>query len=150
MSSLKDRISNETKAAMRGGDKARLAALRLILAALKQQEVDTRETLDDDAVQSIIGRLIKKGRDAAQQFERGGRTDLAAKELAEMAVFANFMPQQLSAEETAAAIAAAIAATGAAGVRDMGKVMAELKTTVGGRADMGTLSAQVRAALASD
>jgi len=150
MSSLKDRITDETKAAMRGGDKARLAALRLILAELKQQEVDTRRTLDDDAVQSIIGKLIKKGRDAALQFERGGRADLAAKELAEIAVFENFMPQQLSAEETAAAVAAAIAATGAAGVRDMGKVMAHLKTAVGGRTDMGALSAQVRAALAND
>ncbi len=149
MSSLKDRISEETRAAMRAGDKTRLGALRLILAAIKQQEVDSREELDDTAVEQIIAKMIKKGRDAAAQFAQAGRDDLAAKESTEIAVFESFMPQQLTAEATAAAVEAAIAATGAASVKDMGKVMAHLKTAVGGRADMGALSAQVRAALSN-
>ena len=147
MSSLKDRINEESKTALRSGDKARLGALRLVLAAIKQQEVDSRETLDDSAVQSLIAKMIKKGRDAAAQFEQAGRSDLAEKESAEILVFESFMPQQLSAEELAAAIAAAIEATGASSVRDMGKVMAHLKSAVAGRADMGALSARVRTAL---
>jgi uncharacterized protein YqeY len=149
MSSLKDRISEETKSAMRAGDKPRLSALRLILAAIKQHEVDSREVADDAAVQQIIGKMIKKGRDAAAQFEQAGRTDLAARESAEIAVYESFMPSRLSADEVTAAVAAAISATGATSARDMGKVMAHLKAAVGSRADMATLSAQVRAALTS-
>jgi uncharacterized protein YqeY len=147
MSSLKDRITEASKTALRGGDKARLGALRMVLAAIKQQEVDSRSELDDAAVQSLVAKMIKKGRDAAAQFESAGRSDLAEKELAEIAVYEGFMPQQLSAEEAAVAVAAAIEATGAQSVKDMGKVMAQLKATVAGRADLGALSAQVRAAL---
>lgn len=129
---------------MRSADKPRLAALRLALAAIKQQEIDTRQSLDDAAVRSLIGKLIKKGRDAATQFADAGRKDLADKEHAEIAVFEEFMPQQLSESEVAAAVAEAIAATGAADLRDMGKVMAQLKTALAGRADMAAVSAQVR------
>jgi uncharacterized protein YqeY len=147
MSALKDQITEASKAAMRSGDKARLAALRLVLAAVKQQEVDSREALDDAGVQSLIAKMIKKGRDAAAQFDDAGRDDLAEKERSEIAVFEEFMPQQLSADEVAAAIAQAIEATGAAGIRDMGKVMGHLKGSIAGRADMGAVSAQVKAQL---
>jgi uncharacterized protein YqeY len=147
MSALKDQLTEASKAAMRSGDKPRLAALRLVLAAVKQQEVDTREALDDAGVQSLIAKMIKKGRDAAAQFADAGRNDLADKEQSEIAVFEEFMPQQLSADEIAAAIAQAIEATGAAGIRDMGKVMGQLKSSIAGRADMGAVSAQVKAQL---
>ena len=150
MSALKEQITEASKAAMRSGDKARLAALRLVLAAIKQQEVDTRESIDDGAVQNLLGKMIKKGRDAATQFSDAGRTDLAEKENAEIAVFEEFMPQQLSAEEVAAAISEAIAATGATGMRDMGKVMGQLKSSVGGRADMAAVSAAVKQQLSND
>ena len=132
---------------MRSGDKPRLAALRLILAAVKQQEVDSREAVDDASVQSLIAKMIKKGRDAAAQFADARRDDLAQKELGEIAVFEEFMPQQLSADEVSAAIAQAIEATGAAGIRDMGKVMGHLKGSIAGRADMGAVSAAVKAQL---
>ncbi len=147
MSALKDQITEASKAAMRSGDKPRLAALRLILAAVKQQEVDSREAVDDASVQSLIAKMIKKGRDAAAQFAGAGRDDLAQKELSEIAVFEEFMPQQLSADEVSAAIAQAIEATGAAGIRDMGKVMGHLKGSIAGRADMGAVSAAVKAQL---
>ena len=138
------------KTAMRSGDKARLSAVRLILAEIKQQEVDSRATLDDGAVQALIAKLVKKGRDAAAQFDQGGRSDLAAKEAAEVGVFESFLPEQLTDAQAAAAVAAAIEATGARTQRDMGRVMAHLKAAVAGRADLGALSAQVRAALAGD
>lgn len=150
MSALKDQITEASKAAMRSGDKPRLSALRLVLAAIKQYEVDSREELDDTGVQSLIAKMIKKGRDAAAQFSDAGREDLAAKELGEIAVYEEFMPQQLSADEVAAAVAQAIAATGASGIRDMGKVMGQLKGSIGGRADMGAVSAQVKAQLSND
>lgn len=134
---------------MRSGEKSRLAALRLLLAEVTQQEVDTRKTLDDAAVQGIIAKMIKKGRDAAAQFKDAGRDDLAEKELSEITVFEEFMPQQLSADEVSAAIAQAIEATGATGIRDMGKVMGHLKGSIAGRADMGAVSAQVKAQLAN-
>ena len=150
MSMLKERISDATKAAMRSGDKPRVSALRLILAAIKQQEVDSRTEIDDAAVQRLLAKMLKQGRDAAAQFEQAGRSDLAAKEAAEIAVFESFLPQPLSPEEAAAAVAAAIEATGARSAADMGKVMAQLKSAVAGRADLGALSAQVRAALTAD
>lgn len=150
MSALKDQITEASKAAMRSGDKARLGALRLVLAAVKQQEVDTREPLNDEAVLSLLGKMIKKGRDAATQFSDAGRTDLAEKEHAEIAVFEEFMPQQLKPEEVAAAISEAIAATSASGMRDMGKVMGQLKSTLAGRADMAAVSAAVRQQLNND
>jgi len=144
MSALKDQISAASNAALRSGDKPRLGALRLVLAAIKQHEVDTRETLDDGAVQRLIAKMIKQGRDAAGQFQDAGRQDLADKELAEIAIFEQFMPRQLSEDEVAAAVAQAIAATGATGLRDMGKVMGQLQNSIGGRADMGVVSARVR------
>ncbi|MGD2166757.1 MAG: GatB/YqeY domain-containing protein [Gammaproteobacteria bacterium] len=146
---LRDKITEASKAAMRSGEKSRLAALRLLLAEVTQQEVDTRKTLDDAAVQGIIAKMIKKGRDAAAQFKDAGRDDLAEKELSEITVFEEFMPQQLSADEVSAAIAQAIEATGATGIRDMGKVMGHLKGSIAGRADMGAVSAQVKAQLAN-
>ena len=139
MSTLKQSIAESAKAALRSGDKARRGALRLILAEIQQREVDTRTTLDDAEVQSLIAKLVKKGRDAAAQFEQAGREDLAAKESAEIEVFESFLPRPLT---------EAIASTGAQGLRDMGKVMAHLKNAVAGRADLGALSAAVRAALA--
>lgn len=148
MSALKDQITEASRAAMRSGDKPRLGALRLVLAAIKQHEVDQREDLDDVGIQSLIAKMIKKGRDAAGQFNDAGRRDLADKELGEIAVFEEFMPQQLSADELTAAVAQAIAATGATSIKDMGKVMGHLKAAVGGRADMGVLSAQVKQQLA--
>jgi uncharacterized protein YqeY len=150
MSALKDQITEASKAAMRSGDKPRLGALRLVLAAVKQQEVDSRQALDDAAVQSLIAKMIKKGRDAATQFKDAGRDDLAEKECAEIAVFEEFMPQQLDAQAVAAAVTEAIAATDAQTVKDMGKVMGRLKSTLAGRADMGAVSAQVRAQLSDN
>jgi len=148
MSALKDQITEVSRDAMRSGDKPRLGALRLVLAAIKQHEVDKREDLDDVGIQSLIAKMIKKGRDAAGQFSDAGRNDLADKELAEIAVFEEFMPRQLSADELSAAVAQAITATGATSIKDMGKVMGHLKAAVGGRADMGALSAKVRQQLA--
>lgn len=147
MSALKHQITEASKAALRSGDKARLGALRLVLAAIKQQEVDTRTELDDAAVQRLIAKMIKKGRAAATQFREVGRADLADKEAAEIAVFEAFMPKPLAPEELAAEVADAIAATGASTVKDMGAVMGMLKSRIGGRADMSAVSAQVRAQL---
>jgi uncharacterized protein YqeY len=144
MSALRDQITEASQSAMRSGDKSRLAALRLILAEIKQREVDTRAQLNDGEVQSLIAKMIKQGRDAAGQFANAGRNDLADKELGEIAVFEEFMPQQLSAHDVTAAVQEAIAATGAANVRDMGKVMGHLKSSIDGRADMSAVSKQVR------
>ena len=142
--SLKQRIQADSKAALRAGDKPRLAAIRLALAAIKQQEVDTRSDLDDAAVQSVVTKLIKKGRDAAAQFEAGGREDLAAKERSEIAVLETYLPAQLTAAELRALIEQAIEATGAQSARDIGKVLGYVKREAPGRADLGAASAIVR------
>ena len=142
--SLKQRIQTEGNAALRAGDKPRLAAIRLALAAIKQQEVDTRSELDDDAVQAIVTKLIKKGRDAAAQFEAGGRQDLAAKELSEVGVLETYLPTQLTEPELRALIDRAIAETGAQNARDIGKVIGYIKREAAGRADLGAASAIVR------
>ena len=144
VSALSEQISDASKAAMRSGDKARLGALRLILAAIKQHEVDTRTAADDAAVTALLGKMITTGRDAAAQFADAGRDDLAEKERGEVAIFEEFMPQQLGEDEISAAVDAAISATGADSARDMGKVMSELRRSLAGRADMGAVSALVR------
>ncbi|PPK42705.1 hypothetical protein B0G57_11796 [Trinickia symbiotica] len=148
MMSLKDRINDDMKSAMRARESERLATIRLLLAAIKQREVDERTTLDDTAVTAVIDKMIKQRKDSISQFEAAGRTDLVDKETAELAVLAGYMPAQLSEAEIAAEVQAAVAQTGAAGPQDMGKVMGVLKGKLAGRADMTAVSALVKAALA--
>lgn len=145
--SLKLQISEDMKAAMRAKDTARLSAIRLLLAALKQREVDERIELTDADVLSIIDKMMKQRRDSFSQFEAAGRNDLADIEKFEMSVLLGYMPQQLSSDEIDAAIAQAIGASAAASAQDMGKVMAILKPQLAGRADIGKVSAQVKARL---
>jgi len=142
--SLKGQITEDMKSAMKAGDKDRLKTVRLILAAIKQIEVDTREELDDAAVLTVLTKMVKQRRDSVDQFEKGKREDLAAIERAEIAVLDEYLPDQLSADELAALIDDAIRDTGAEGIRDMGKVMGQLKSKAAGRADMGALGAQVK------
>jgi uncharacterized protein YqeY len=146
---LKERIQDDMKSAMRSGDKERLATIRLILAAIKQREVDERIMLDDVQVLSAIEKMVKQRKESIVQFEAGGRADLVAKENAELTVLTAYQPTQLSAAEVDALIVAAIAATGAASIKDMGKVVAHVKTAAAGRADMAAVSASVKAKLAS-
>ncbi|SAL16409.1 GatB/Yqey family protein [Caballeronia arvi] len=146
--SLKDQISDDMKTAMRAKETERLGTIRLLLAAIKQREVDDRITLDDAGITGVIDKMIKQRKDSISQFEAAGRTDLADKEKAELAVLSAYMPEQLSADAIAAEVQAAIAATGAAGPQDMGKVMGVLKPKLAGKADMTAVSAQVKAALA--
>jgi uncharacterized protein len=129
---------------MRAGDKERLATVRLLLAAIKQREVDERITLDDDQVLAVIDKMMKQRREAIAQFESGGRSDLVAKENAEIGVLQGYLPAQLTAAELDALIGEAIAATGAASIKDMGKVMGFVKPKAQGRTDMGALSARIR------
>jgi len=146
--SLKERISEDMKAAMRAGETAKRDAIRLLLAAIKQKEVDERIVLDDAAVVAVIDKLLKQRRDSITQYESAGRTDLAAAEKFEADVLSAYMPAGLSDEEIVAAIESAIAAVGAAGPGDMGKVMGVLKPQLAGRADMTEVSKRVKAALA--
>ncbi|MEX2495296.1 MAG: GatB/YqeY domain-containing protein [Woeseia sp.] len=145
---LKAQIQNDMKDAMKAGDKDRLKVVRLLRAAINQVEIDKRIQLDDAAVLAIVGKMVKQRRDSVTQFREGGRPDLADTELAEIKVLQRYLPEPLSDAALEAAIERAIAETGAAGVRDMGKVMSQLKTTVEGRADMGTVGARVKARLA--
>ncbi|MEN9527944.1 MAG: hypothetical protein RLY56_1895 [Pseudomonadota bacterium] len=145
--SLKERITQEMKDAMRSGEKERLGYIRMLQAAIKQREVDERITLDDTQVLAVIEKMIKQRREAIAQFEAGGRADLAAKELAEVALLQTYMPEPLSQAEVEALVAAAIAETGAASVKDMGKVMALVKTRAAGRADMSAVSAIIKSKL---
>ncbi|MGB1580885.1 MAG: GatB/YqeY domain-containing protein [Nevskiales bacterium] len=147
--SLKERITADVKDAMRAKDKARLTTLRLLQAAIKQREVDERIELDDAAVLAIVEKQIKQRREAAQQFTDAGREELAQAEQAEIAVFEPYLPEQLSEAEVDAAIEEAIAATGASGMADMGKVMGQLKPQLQGKADMGQVSGLVKARLSS-
>lgn len=146
--SLKDRINEDMKAAMRARETGRLATIRLLLAAIKQREVDERTTLDDAAVTAVIDKMIKQRKDSISQFEAAGRTDLVDQENAELAVLAAYMPAQLSEAEVSAEVQAAVAQVGATGPQDMGKVMGVLKGKLAGRADMTAVSALVKAALA--
>ena len=145
--SLKDRITEDMKSAMKARETERLAAIRLLLAAIKQREVDERITLDDAAVAAVVDKLIKQRRDSLNQYEQAGREDLAAIERAEIDVLTPYLPAQMSADEVAAAIKAAIAQTGAAGPADMGKVMGVLKPQLAGKTDLSAVSQQVKAAL---
>ena len=146
--SLKERINEDMKSAMRARETARLAAVRLLLAAIKQKEVDERIELDDAGVQTVIDKMLKQRRDSITQYAAAGRDDLVAAEKFEAEVLAAYMPAALSEAEIDAAVAAAIAATGAAAPGDMGKVMAVLKPKLAGRADMSEVSKLVKAALA--
>ena len=142
--SLKDRITEEMKTAMRAGDKERLATIRLILSAIKQREVDERITLDDGQVLGAIEKMVKQRKEAITQFEAGGRADLVAKETAEIAILQTYLPTQMSDAEIDGLIGEAIASTGAASIKDMGKVMAAVKAKAQGRADMGAVSARIK------
>lgn len=146
--SLKDRISEDMKSAMRARESDRLSALRLLLAAIKQREVDERITLDDVQIAAVVEKLAKQRRDSITQFEAGGRQDLADREKFELTVLLAYLPEQADASQIAAAVEFAIAATGAAGPQDMGKVMAQVRSVLAGRADMAAVSAQVKARLA--
>ena len=144
---LKERIREDMKSAMRAKDAARLSAIRLLLAALKQKEVDERLELTDADVLGIIDKMLKQRRESIAQYEKAARQDLADQEKFEIGVLGGYLPQQLSDAEIAQAVAAAAAEAGASGVKDMGKVMALLKARLAGRADMGKVSALVRAKL---
>jgi uncharacterized protein len=146
--SLKARVNDDVKAAMRSGDARRRDALRLLTAALKQREVDERKELADADVVAVIEKMIKQRREAIAQFEKGGRQDLAQNEQYEIGLLQAYMPQAMSDSEIAAAVAAAIAASGAKAPSDMGKVMGALKGQLAGKADMTKVSALVKAKLA--
>lgn len=145
--SLKGQITDDVKSAMKAGEKDRLKVLRLITAAIKQVEVDERIEPDDAAVLGILNKMVKQRRDSITQFEQGNRQDLADIEKSEIEVIADYLPEQLSDGELDALIDDAIAATGAESIRDMGKVMGTVKAKAGGRADMGAVSAKVKARL---
>ena len=145
--SLKDQITEDMKTAMRAKDSERLAAIRLLMAALKQKEVDERIELDDAAVVSVIDKMVKQRKDSVAAFTQGGRMDLADKESAEIKVLQVYLPQRMSAEEIAAAVKAIVTELGAKGPGDMGKVMGVVKTRLAGKADMGQVSTAVKSAL---
>ncbi len=145
--SLKEKITEDMKAAMRAKESERLATIRLLTAAIKQREVDERIELNDEQVLSVLEKMIKQRKDSITQFEAGGRQDLADKEKAELIVLSAYMPAQLGEAEVQAEVQAAVAQTGAAGPQDMGKVMGVLKGKLAGRADMTAVSAIVKATL---
>ncbi len=145
--SLKDQLTDDMKAAMKGGDKDRLRVIRLVLADIKRVEVDTRKELDDPELLAIVEKAVKQRRDSVEQFTRGGRDDLAANEQAEIEILETYLPEQLSDAELDALVEQVIAATGAESIRDMGKVMAAIKSKAAGKADMGAVSARVKAKL---
>ena len=144
---LKEQITEDMKAAMRAKETARLGTIRLLTAAIKQKEVDERIEVTDDHILAIIEKMIKQRKDSIAQFEAGNRQDLADIEKSELVILATYMPAALSQAEVQAEVAAALAATGAAGPQDMGKVMAVLKPKLAGRADMTAVSALVKTAL---
>jgi uncharacterized protein len=148
MSTLKDRIQDDMKAAMRAKEAERLSTIRMLLAAMKQREVDERIVLDDGAVVAIVDKLIKQRKDSIAAFQQAGRTDLVDKESAEVAVLQAYLPQRLSADEVKSAVDALVAELGAAGPGDMGRVMAAAKAQLGSKAEMALVSAAVKAALA--
>lgn len=145
--SLKATIQADMKAAMRAGEKDRLTTIRMLLAAIKQIEVDERKELDDTAVLAIVDKLVKQRRDAAKQFRDAERPELAEKEDAEIVILQHWLPKQLTDDEIAALIAEAISNTGAQSMADMGKVMGQLKPKLQGRADMGAVSGKIKAQL---
>jgi uncharacterized protein YqeY len=145
--SLKDRITEDMKTAMRAKDAARLLTIRGLLAALKQREVDERITLDDAAVVGIIDKLVKQRKDSISQFAAGGRQDLVDKETAELRVLEAYLPERLDAAQVAAEVARVVAELNASGPGDMGKVMGAVKTRLAGKAEMSLVSAAVKQAL---
>ena len=145
--SLKDRITQDVKDAMRAKDKARLATLRLITAAIKQREVDERIDLDDTQVTLVLDKMVKQRRESIVQFEKAGRDDLITIETSELEIITPYLPEQLGEDEINALIDSALEQTGATSVKDMGKVMGQLKPKLQGRADMGAVSALIRAKL---
>ena len=146
--SLKDQITEDMKSAMRAKETARLGAIRLLLAAIKQREVDERIVVDDAGIIAAIEKMIKQRKDSISQFEKASRDDLVAIEAAEMVILQTYLPAQLSDAEVEAAVTAAVASTGATGPQDMGKVISALKAQLAGKADMGKVSGLVKAALA--
>ncbi len=146
---MKGQITEDMKSAMKAGDKDRLKVVRLILAAIKQIEVDTRTELDDAAVLAVITKMVKQRRDSIEAFEKGDREDLAAIERAEILVLEDYLPERLSAADLAAMVDEVIQSTGAEGIRDMGKVMGLIKAKAAGRADMGAVSATVKERLSA-
>ena len=144
---LKEKINEDMKTAMKARDTERLAAIRLLMAAMKQKEVDERAEMTDTLVLSIIDKMVKQRKDSIEQYKAGNRPDLVATEEFELSVLAHYMPRQLTAEEVGAIIDAVISETGAAGAKDMGKVMNALRPKVAGRAEMGALSGLVKAKL---
>ncbi|MFZ2266659.1 MAG: GatB/YqeY domain-containing protein [Azonexus sp.] len=144
---LKARITEDMKTAMKARESAKLAAIRLLLAAVKQKEVDERVELDDNAVIAVIEKLVKQRKDSVSQYEAAARQDLADLEKAEIAILGAYLPEKMGSEEMAAAVAAAVAETGAKGPADMGKLMAVLKPKLAGKADMAEVSKLVKAAL---
>jgi len=144
---LKERITEDMKTAMRSGEKDRLAVIRLLQAAIKQREVDERISLDDVQVTSVLEKMIKQRKESIVAFEKGARADLVAKETAEITVLQPYLPAQLSDAELDALIAEAIASTGAASIKDMGKVMGIVKSKAAGKADMGAVGARIKAKL---
>ncbi len=146
--SLKDQLSADMKSAMKAGDKDRLKVVRLVLADIKRAEVDGRKELDDAGVLSVIEKAVKQRRDSIEQFEKGGRDDLADNERQELEVIRTYLPEQLGDDELDALIDETISATGAESIRDMGKVMGAIKAKAAGRADMGAVGAKVKARLA--
>ena len=147
MSTLKDRVTEDMKTAMRARDSERLSTIRMLLAACKQREVDERIVLDDNAVVGLVDKLIKQRKDSITAFLQGGRSDLADKEAAEVRVLEAYLPQRLGADEIAAAVAAIVAELGASGPGDMGRVMAAAKAQLAGKAEMALVSAAVKQAL---
>ena len=145
--SLKERIQQDMKDAMRAADKPRLGTIRLILAAIKQIEVDERKVLEDVEVMAVLDRMVKQRRESISQFEKAGRTDLVDQEAAELAIIQTYLPEPLSESELNVLINEALAQTGASSIKDMGKVMALLKPKLQGRADMGAVSAMIKARL---
>jgi len=141
---LKERITEDMKSAMRAGEKERLGTIRLVLAAIKQREVDERISLDDTQVLTVLEKMVKQRKEAITQFESGGRADLVAKEQSELGVLQAYLPAQMSDAELDALIAEAIASSGAASVKDMGKVMGIVKAKAQGKADMGLVSARIK------
>ncbi len=146
---LKDRITDDMKSALRAGERERLSTIRLILAAIKQREVDERVMLDDTQVLAVLEKMVKQRRESIAQFESGGRADLVAKETAELAIVQGYLPAQLSGAEVTALIDEAVRATGASSMKDMGKVMAAAKAKAQGRTDMAALSARIKERLSS-
>ncbi|MGJ7488334.1 GatB/YqeY domain-containing protein [Variovorax sp. LT2P21] len=144
---LKEQITDDMKTAMRAKDSERLGTIRLLLAAMKQKEVDERVELDDALVVAIVDKMVKQRKDSIAAFTTGGRADLADKEAAEIKVLEVYLPQRMSADEVAVAVKAIVAELGATGPGDMGKVMGTVKTRLAGKADMGQVSAAVKAAL---